>query len=80
LPFLGIFLAVCVYAALMAAQSAVGILKPQRDRMMAGLPPQLRINLISADSPQNWWGNLTPLVIPPALVLIWAGVYVFALT
>jgi hypothetical protein len=73
LPFVGMFLTVCVYAALLAAQSAVGFLKRQRDRMMAGLPPQLRIDLISADSRQNWWGNLTPLLIPPVLFLIWAG-------
>jgi hypothetical protein len=70
LPFVGMLLAACVYAALLAAQSAVGILKRQRDRMMAGLPPRLRIDLSSAHSRPNWWGNLTPLVIPPVLVLI----------
>jgi hypothetical protein len=64
LPFVGMFLAAIVYAALLAAQSAVVVMKRQRDRMMAGLPPQLRIDLISADSRQNWWGNLTPSSSP----------------
>ena len=72
LPFVGMFLAACVFVAIFAAVSAVGALKRQRDRMMAGLPPQLRIDLISARSRQEWWGNLPTLVIPPVLFLIWA--------
>lgn len=72
LPFVGMFLAACVYVALFAAVSAVRTLKRQRDRMMAGLPPQLRIDLISANSRPEWWGNVPALVIPPVLFLIWA--------
>lgn len=77
LPVVGMFLAACVYAAILAALSAVAILKGQRDRMMAGLPPQLRIDLISGHSWQEWWGNLPALAIPPALFLIWAGALAF---
>jgi hypothetical protein len=73
LPFVGMSLAACVYVAIFAAQSAVRTLKRQRDRMMGGLPPQLRIDLISASSRQEWWGNVPTLVIPPVLFLIWAG-------
>ena len=72
LPLVGMLLAACVYVAILAAGNAVHILKRQRDRMMAGLPPQLRIDLISASSRQEWWGNLPPVVIPPVLFLIWA--------
>jgi hypothetical protein len=72
LPILGMFLAACVYAAIFAALSAVGTLKRQRDRMMTGLPTQLRIDLISATSRLEWWGNVPALVIPPVLFLIWA--------
>jgi hypothetical protein len=80
LPFVGMFLAVTVYLALLAALSAIDRLKSQRDRMMAGLPAQLRIDLISAQSLQQWWGNLPTHVIPPVLFLVWAVAYVFALT
>ena len=76
LPFVGMFLAACVYVAIFAALSAVRTLKGQRDRMMAGLPPQLRIDLISAHSRQEWWGDVPALVIPPVLFLIWAGALV----
>ena len=72
LPFVGMFLAACVYVAILAALSAVGSLKRQRDRMMEGLPPQLRLDLISAHSRQEWWGNLPTFVIPPILFLTWA--------
>jgi hypothetical protein len=36
----------------------------------------LRIDLISASSRQEWWGNVPALVIPPILFLIWAGALV----
>ena len=77
LPFVGMFLAVCVYVAILAALSAVDTLKNQRDRMMAGLPGQLRIDLISAQSRMQWWGNLPTHIIPPVLFLIWAGALAF---
>jgi hypothetical protein len=80
LPFVGMFLAVCVYAAILAALSAIDTLKIQRDRMMAGLPSQLRIDLISASSRREWWGNLPAYVIPPVLFLVWTAAYVFAMT
>ena len=70
--FVGMLLAACVYVAIFAAMSAVRTLKRQRDRMMAGLPPQLRIDLIAARSRPEWWGNVPALVIPPVLFLIWA--------
>ena len=79
LPIVGMFLAACVYVAILAALSAVDSLKNQRDRMMAGLPGQLRIDLISARSPKQWWGNLPAHVIPPVLFLVWAGACVLAL-
>jgi hypothetical protein len=47
--------------------------------MMAGLPAQLRIDLISAQSRKQWWGNLPAYVIPPVLFLVWTAMYVFAL-
>jgi hypothetical protein len=79
LPFVGIFLAASVYIALLAALSSIDILKCQRDRMMNGLPSQLRIDLISSRSRQQWWGNLATHVIPPMLILVWAGAIVFLL-
>jgi hypothetical protein len=79
LPFVGMFLAVCVHVAILAALSAIDALKKQRDRMMAGLPPHLQIDLISVRSPQQWWGNLPAHVLPPVLFLVWAAAYVFAL-
>jgi hypothetical protein len=79
LPFVGMFLAVTVYLAILAALSAVDMLKAQRDRMMAELPIQLRIDLISARSRQQWWGNLSAHVIPPALFLVWTVAFVLAL-
>jgi hypothetical protein len=48
--------------------------------MIAGLPAQLRIDLISAQSRQQWWGNLPAHVLPPTLFLVWALMYVFTLT
>jgi hypothetical protein len=80
LPFVGMLLAVTVYVAIVAALSAIDTLKRQRDRMMAGLPVQLRIDLISAQSRQQWWGNLPAHVLPPTLFLVWALTYVFTLT
>jgi hypothetical protein len=79
LPFVGIFLTIFVYVAILAALSAIDKLKRQRDRMMAGLPAHLRIDLISAQSPQEWWGDLPARVLPPALFLVWALAYLFAL-
>ena len=73
LPLVGMCLAACVYVALLAALSSIRTLKRQRDRMMAGLPSELRIDLISASSRQEWWGNVPTFVIPPVLFLIWAG-------
>jgi hypothetical protein len=79
LPIVGMFLAVAVYLAILAALSAIDTLKRQRDRMMAGLPPHLRIDLISARSRQQWWGNLSAHAIPPVLFLVWVAALVFAL-
>jgi hypothetical protein len=79
LPFVGMFMAACVYVAILAALSAVDTLKNQRDQMMAGLPSQLRIDLISAHSRQQVWGNLPTHTIPPVLLFVWAVAYVFAL-
>jgi hypothetical protein len=79
LPFVGMFLAVFVYVAILAALSAIDSLKLQRDRMMAGLPAQLRIDLISTQSGKQWWGNLPAYVIPPVLFLVWTAMYIFAL-
>jgi hypothetical protein len=79
LPFVGMFLAVTVYVAILAALSAIDTLKGQRDRMMAGLPAQLRIDLISARSQQQWWGNVPAHVLPPVLFLVWAVAYAFVL-
>jgi hypothetical protein len=53
-------LAASVYAAILAALSAIDSLKSQRDRMMAGLPAQLRIDLISAQSRQQRGGTCLP--------------------
>jgi hypothetical protein len=72
LPFVGMSLAACVSVAIIAGLSAVRTLKRQRDRMMAHLPPSLQVDLISVTSPQEWWGNVPALVIPPLLFLIWA--------
>jgi hypothetical protein len=80
LPLVGMFLAASVHVAIRAALSAIVILKSQRDRMMAGLPSQLRIDLISAKSREEWWGNLPAHVIPPVLFLVWAAAYAFALS
>jgi hypothetical protein len=79
LPFIGMFMAVCVYVALLAAQSAVHTLKTQRDRMMAGLPKHLQIDLIAARSRQQFWGNLPTTTIPFVLFLVWAVALVLAL-
>ena len=79
LPFVGMVLAACVYAALLAALSAIRTLKIQRDRMMTGLPGQLRIDLISAQSREQLWGNLPTHIIPPILFLVWAVAYVLVL-
>jgi hypothetical protein len=68
---------VTVYLAILAALSAIDSLKRQRDRMMAGLPAQLRIDLMSARSRQEWWGNVPAHVLPPVLFLVWAVAYVF---
>jgi hypothetical protein len=79
LPFVGMILAVCVYVAILAALSAIDTLKRQRERMMAGLPAQLRIDLISVRSQQQRWGNLPAYVLPPILFLVWAVAYAFVL-
>jgi hypothetical protein len=79
LPLVGMVLAACVYAALLAALSAIRTLKIQRDRMMTGLPGQLRIDLISAQSREQLWGNLPTHIIPPILFLVWAVAYVLVL-
>jgi hypothetical protein len=78
-PIVGMFLAVCVYFSILAALSAIDSIKNQRDRMMAGLPLQLRIDLISVRSRMQWWGNLPAHVIPPVLFLVWLGAFVLAL-
>jgi hypothetical protein len=77
LPVVGMILAVCVYVAVLAALSAIDTLKRQRDRMMAGLPGQLRIDLISTRSRQQWWGNVPAHVLPPILFTVWAVAYAF---
>jgi hypothetical protein len=79
LPFVGMVLAVCVYVAILAALIAIDTLKVQRDRLMAGLPIHLRIDLISSHSRTEWWGNLPAYVIPPVLFLVWTAAYGFAL-
>jgi hypothetical protein len=79
LPFVGMFLAASVYVAILAALSAVNTLKNQRDRMMAGLPNQLRIDLISSRGRNQWWGNVPTHVIPPVLFVVWAVGAVIAL-
>jgi hypothetical protein len=79
LPFIGMYMAACVYVAILAAQSAVRNLKNQRDRMMAGLPSQLQIDLISAHSREQIWGNFPTNTVPLVLLLVWALAYVFAL-
>jgi hypothetical protein len=79
LPFVGMLLAVSVYAAILAALSAIDSMKRQRDRLMAGLPSHLRVDLISAQSRLQWWGNLPVHAIPPVLFLVWVVAYVFAL-
>ena len=79
LPFVGMFMAACVYVAILAALSAVHTLKNQRDRMMAGLPSQLRIDLISAHSREQLWGNLPTHTIPALLFVVWAVAYVFVI-
>jgi hypothetical protein len=81
LPFIGMLMAACVYVAILAALSAVHTLKNQRNRMMAGLPSKLRIDLISAHSrEQEVWGNLQTHTILPVLLFVLAVAYVFALT
>jgi hypothetical protein len=77
LPFVGMLLAACVYAAILAAHSALDSLKTQRDRMMNRLPPGLWIDLISPRTQVQWWGNLPTHVLPPVLFLIWVGALVF---
>jgi hypothetical protein len=79
LPFVGMTLAVTVYVALLAALYAIDTLKRQRDKLMAGLPAHLRIDLISARSRVQWWGNVPTHVIPPVLFLVWAIAYAFVL-
>ena len=79
LPFLGMLLTVTVYVAIVAALSAIDTLKRQRDRMIAGLPAQLRIDLISARSRQQWWGNLPAHSLPPVLFLGSGVAYPFVL-
>ena len=77
LPLVGMILAVTVYLAILAALSAIDSLKRQRDRMMAGLPIQLRIDLIKVRTRQQWWGNVPAHVLPPTLFLVWAMAYAF---
>jgi hypothetical protein len=77
LPLVGMVLAVCVYVSILAAHSALASLKNQREHMVGRLPRGLRIDLISAHSRVQWWGNLPTHVIPPVLFLIWAGALVF---
>lgn len=72
LPVVGIVLAASVYLAVIAAMRAIDGLKNQRDRMMKRLPLELQIDLISAQSRDQWWGNLPVYVIPPVLLLVWA--------
>jgi hypothetical protein len=79
LPFVGMFLAVAVHASILAALSAINSLKNQRDRLMAGLPSQLRIDLISSRSRRQWWGNLPAHAIPTVFFLVWAAAFVAAL-
>jgi hypothetical protein len=73
MPLTGMFLAVCVYVAILAAHSALASLKAQRDRMIEGLPSQLRIDLISAQNRVQWWGNLPTHLIPVVFFFIWTG-------
>jgi hypothetical protein len=75
MPLVGMFLAACVYVAILAAHSAVASLKGQREQMIGRLPSQLRIDLISTGSREQRWGNLPTHAIPPLLFLIWAGAF-----
>jgi len=77
LPGVGMFLAVCVYVAILAAHSAISVLKSQRDEMIGCLPKRFVIDLISGRSRIQQWGNLPTHVLPPVLFLIWAGAFVF---
>ena len=79
LPFVGMFLAATVYLAIVAALGAIVALKKQRERMMARLPSHLQIDLISAGSRIQWWGNVPAHVIPPVLFIVWAAGLVLAL-
>ena len=76
MPLVGMLMSACVYIAILAAHSAVGNLKGQRDRMIERLPADLRIDLISTGSREQAWGNLPTHVIPPILFLIWTGAFI----
>ena len=79
MPFTGILLAASVYVAILAAHMALRTLKTQRDQMIEHLPNDLRIDLISARSSIQWWGNVPTYCIPPVFILIWVGALVMML-
>jgi hypothetical protein len=79
MPVVGMFLAACVYVAILAAHSALSSLKTQRDRMIEWLPSRLRIDLISTKSRIQLLGNVPTHVIPPVLFLVWAGAFALLL-
>jgi hypothetical protein len=79
LPFTGMLLAICVYMAILAAFSSINRLKDQRDRMIGRLPDYLQIDLIATSSRQQLWGNTPAHIIPLALFVTWAGMYLFLL-
>jgi hypothetical protein len=69
----GMVLAGCVYASILAAHSAGQQLIAQRERLMERLPAHLHISFVSSRSRQYWWGNLPPRIIPPLLFVLWLG-------
>jgi hypothetical protein len=75
MPLVGMFLAACVYVAILAAHVAVKSFKVQRDRMIESLPNQLSIDLVSTRSRVQWWGNVPTHIIPPVFFVIWAGAF-----
>jgi hypothetical protein len=73
MPLVGMLLAGCVYAAILAAHSAGQRLMAERERLMERLPAHLHISFISSRSREYWWGNLPPRIIPPLLCVLWLG-------
>jgi hypothetical protein len=73
LPTMGVVFSGIVAVAIYAAQSAITKLKNGRDEMMATLPPNLQVRLISVADIEHKRGNLPPRYIPLALGAAWIG-------